>query len=63
MVGGLPIHATPLGARAVMRGALRSATLVGELPVERAVLAVSAVSRKLGFFAVQGPKSERHGQQ
>ena len=54
---------TPLGARAVMRGSSWSATLVGELQVERAVLAGSAVSRKLGFFAVQGPKNERHGQQ
>jgi len=46
-----------------MRGSSWSATLVGELQVERAVLAGSAVSRKLGFFAVQGPKNERHGQQ
>ena len=44
--------ATPLGARAVMRGSSWSATLVGELRVKRAVLAVNAVSRKLRPSAV-----------
>ena len=48
----MPVRATPLGARAVMRGSSWSATLVGELPVKRAVLAVSAVSRKLRSLVV-----------
>ena len=51
---GLPFLATPLGARAVMRGALRSAALVGELQVKRAVRAGSAVSRKLRSTAKHG---------
>jgi hypothetical protein len=46
------IQPTPLGARAVMRGSSWSATLVGELRAKRAVLAVNAVSRKPGSFAV-----------
>ena len=39
-------RAAPLGARAVMRGALRSAALVGELQVKRARRAENPVSRK-----------------
>ena len=46
-----------------MRGSSWSATLVGELTVKRAVLAVNAVSRKLRRSVVQGPMNERHGQQ
>jgi hypothetical protein len=36
----------------VMRGSSWSATLVGELQVKRAVLAVNAVSRKSGSSVV-----------